>query len=33
MIAWLVAMAIGSHAHFVASWNAHSGTTYGAVLA
>ena len=33
MIAWLVAMLFGSHAHFIASWNAHSGTTYGAVLA
>jgi APA family basic amino acid/polyamine antiporter len=33
MIAWLLAMAIGSHARFVADWNAHSGTSYGAVLA
>jgi len=33
MIAWLLAMAIGSHAHFVASWNAHSGATYGGIIA
>ena len=33
MIIWLIAMAVGSHGHFVHSWNASSGTTYGAVLA
>jgi amino acid transporter len=33
MIAWLVAMAIGSHAHFIASWNAHSGARYAGILA
>jgi basic amino acid/polyamine antiporter, APA family len=33
MIAWLLAMAFGSHTQFIAHWNAHSGTTYGAVLA
>jgi basic amino acid/polyamine antiporter, APA family len=33
MIIWLIAMAVGSHGHFVNSWNTHSGTTYGAVLA
>jgi amino acid transporter len=33
MIAWLIAMAIGSHGHFTSAWNAHSGTTYAAVLA
>lgn len=32
MLAWLLAMLFGSHSHFVASWNAHSGTTYNAVL-
>ena len=35
MIAWLLAMAIGSHAHFIASWNAHTPPKfhYGGVLA
>ena len=35
MIAWLVAMAIGSHAHFIASWNAHTPPKfhYAGVLA
>jgi basic amino acid/polyamine antiporter, APA family len=33
MIIWLIAMAVGSHGHFVHSWNTTSGTTYGAVLA
>jgi amino acid transporter len=33
MIAWLVAMLFGSHAHFVANWNAHSGATYGGIIA
>ena len=33
MIAWLVAIAIGSHAHFVATWNAKSGASYGGILA
>ena len=33
MIAWLLAMLFGSHAHFVANWNAHSGTSYSAVIA
>jgi APA family basic amino acid/polyamine antiporter len=33
MIAWLVAMAVGSHSHFVSSWNAHSGTTYSGIIA
>jgi basic amino acid/polyamine antiporter, APA family len=32
MIAWLVAMAVGSHGHFTSDWNAHSGTTYNAVI-
>src|SRR5713226_8227414 len=33
MIAWLLVMAFGSHGHFISAWNAHSGTTYGAVIA
>jgi len=33
MIAWLLAMLFGSHAHFVANWNAHSGTSYNAMIA
>src|SRR5262249_58651578 len=33
MIAWLLAMAIGSHAHFIATWNAKSGASYGGILA
>ena len=33
MIAWLLAMAFGSHQHFISSWNAKSGTTYGNVIA
>jgi len=33
MIIWLIAMAIGSHSHFVAAWDAHSGTTVNAVIA
>ncbi|HCU92801.1 MAG TPA: APC family permease [Actinobacteria bacterium] len=33
MIAWLLAMAFGSHGHFISSWNANSGTTYAAVIA
>ncbi len=32
MIIWLILMAAGSHGHFVASWNAHSGTTYNAII-
>ena len=32
MIIWLILMAVGSHGHFVASWNAHSGTTYNAII-
>jgi basic amino acid/polyamine antiporter, APA family len=32
MIAWIIAMAVGSHGHFVSSWDAHSGTTYSAVI-
>jgi basic amino acid/polyamine antiporter, APA family len=32
MIAWLVAMLIGSHGHFVSEWNAHSGTTFNAII-
>jgi basic amino acid/polyamine antiporter, APA family len=33
MIIWLLAMAIGSHAHFIASWNANSGARYGGTIA
>jgi basic amino acid/polyamine antiporter, APA family len=33
MIAWLVAMAVGSHAHFIATWNARSGARYGGIIA
>jgi amino acid transporter len=33
MIAWLIAMAVGSHGHFVSDWNAHSGATYNGILA
>jgi basic amino acid/polyamine antiporter, APA family len=32
MIIWLILMAAGSHGHFVSSWNAHSGTTYTAII-
>ncbi len=32
MIAWLLAMAFGSHGGFVDTWNARSGTTYGAIM-
>src|SRR5229473_1452499 len=32
MIAWLVLMLVGSHSHFVSSWNASSGTTYNAII-
>lgn len=32
MIIWLILLAVGSHGHFVASWNAHSGTTYNAII-
>ncbi len=32
MIAWLVAMLVGSHSHFVRSWNASSGTTVNAIV-
>jgi basic amino acid/polyamine antiporter, APA family len=32
MIVWLVAMLVGSHGHFVHSWNTTSGTTYAKVL-
>ena len=34
IIAWLIAMAVGSHGHFVNSWNSHaSALNYNAVLA
>ncbi len=33
MIIWLLLMLFGSHAHFIHSWNATSGTTVGAILA
>ena len=32
IIAWLVAMAVGSHGHFVSAWNAHSGATYSGIV-
>ena len=32
MIIWLILLAVGSHGHFVTSWNAHSGTTYNAII-
>jgi amino acid transporter len=32
MIAWLVAMAVGSHGHFVSAWNASSGTTFNSII-
>jgi basic amino acid/polyamine antiporter, APA family len=32
MIAWFIAMAVGSHGHFTSAWSAHSGTTYAGVL-
>jgi basic amino acid/polyamine antiporter, APA family len=32
MIAWLLAMLIGSHGHFVSAWDAHSGTTVNAII-
>lgn len=32
MAIWLLLMIFGSHSGFVSSWNAHSGTTYQAVL-
>jgi amino acid transporter len=32
MIAWLVAMLVGSHDHFVKEWNAQSGMTYNGVI-
>jgi APA family basic amino acid/polyamine antiporter len=32
MIAWLIAMAVGSHGHFTSLWDKHSGTTYTAVI-
>jgi len=36
MIAWLIAMAVGSHGHFVNDWNSHVGSsslTYSGVIA
>jgi APA family basic amino acid/polyamine antiporter len=32
MLAWLVDLAFGSHGHFTAAWDAHSGTTYASVI-
>src|SRR6266545_3115967 len=32
MIAWLVAMLVGSHDHFVKEWNTQSGMTYDGVI-
>jgi APA family basic amino acid/polyamine antiporter len=32
MIAWLVAMLVGSHDHFVKEWNAQSGLTFNGVI-
>jgi basic amino acid/polyamine antiporter, APA family len=32
MIAWLIAMAVGSHGHFTHDWNAHVSTTYASVV-
>jgi basic amino acid/polyamine antiporter, APA family len=32
MIAWLLAMAFGSHAHFVNSWGAHGGSSYNFII-
>jgi amino acid transporter len=33
MIAWLLAMAFGSHAHFVSAFNARSGASYNGIIA
>jgi len=32
MLAWIVAMLVGGHGHFVHAWNATSGTTYDSII-
>jgi amino acid transporter len=32
MILWILAMLVGSHGHFIAAWNATSGTTYQGII-
>jgi len=32
MLAWIVAMLVGGHEHFVHAWNASSGTTYDSII-
>lgn len=32
MLAWIVAMLVGAHGHFVHVWNASSGTTYDSII-